>query len=318
MSGAPEAARPPSVAPLPLLGAFEARVVFGSTLVAAHLGEGLEPALRGRVGDRFVRAAGLAAGWASSFAALLLFFGLGFFVLRSVFAARASWARSALTGATAAGAAFAITAMVAGHAGPPSRVLLAALAVALFATGSLVGSSAARRVPPFVVGAQLVAHTLAVRAFESGGVAFWVAARAVSTATWAGLLALVIVLAQRLAKASRARTLAAFALAAALAAAVAHGASSPDGALTAFLHGAITRQPGLVPPFGLGAVPFLLPTVARVLAWAALGALPVESLALPALAALLPSLPAPLAALAALFACHLETAGLDDDARARA
>jgi len=319
VSGEPVEAARKSVAALPLLGRSEARVVFAAVLLAAHLGEGLEPALRGRAGDRFVRVAGLAAGWASSFAALLVFFGLGFFVLRSIVAARASWARSALTGVTAAGSAFAITAMVAGHAGPPSRVLLAALAAALLASASIAGPSAMRRLPAFVVLAELAAHALASRAFESGGVAFWVAARGVSTVTWAGLVALTVVSALRLVKGARAAALVALALAAGLATAVAIGASAPDGGgLGAFLHAALTRHAGLVPPFALGAVPYLLPSVARVFAWASLAALPVEALALPVVAALLPSLPAPLAALAVLFACHLEAAGVDDDARAQA
>jgi hypothetical protein len=303
---------------LPLLGVKEARFVFASTLVAAHLGEGLEPALRGHAGDRLVRLAASAAGWVSSFATLLVFFGLGFFVLRSVFVARASWSRSVLTGVTAAAAAFAITAMVAGHAGPPSRVLLASVAGAILATRALVDATPLRLVPALLVLAQLGAHVLAGRAFEQGGVVYWVAARGVSTAAWAGLVVLVVVVAQRLARASRPLTIASFALSAALAAVVAHGASAPDGSLAAFLHGALTRHGGLVPPFGLGAVPYLLPTVARILAWASIVALPVEALSLALFAALLPSLPAPLAALAVLLACHLDAAGADDDARAPA
>jgi hypothetical protein len=253
----------------------------------------------------------------SSFAALLVFFGLGFFVVRSVVVARASWARSVLTGVTAAGSAFAITAMVAGHAGPPSRVLLASLVAALLATRALVEATPMRLVPALVVASQFAAQALAARAFEQGGVALWIAARALSTGAWGGLVLLVVVLAQRLARESRAFTIGSFAVSAALAAVVAHGASAPDGSFPSFLHGALTRQGGLAPPFGFGAVPYLLPTVARVLAWASLAALPVEALSLPVFAALLPSLPAPLAALALLFACHLDAAGADDDTRAR-
>lgn len=303
---------------LPLLPAGDSRFVFASTLLAAHLGEGLEPALRGHAGDRLVRMAAYGAGWASSFAALVVCFALAYLVLRSVFVARASWARSVLTGVTAAAAAFTIAALVAGHAGPVSRVLLASVAVALLATRALVEVTPLRLAPALLVTAQLGAHALAGRAFDRGGVAVWVAARGVSTAGWVGLVVLLVVVAQRLARVSRPLTVASFAVSAALAAVVAHGASAPDGSPAAFLHGALTRRGGLVPPFGLGAVPYLLPTVARVFAWASIVALPVEAHSLAVFAALLPSLPAPLAALAVLLGCHLDAAGVDDDARAAA
>lgn len=299
---------PSPLRPLPILAPRDLRVVVASLLVAAHLGEGLEPALQGFAPDRAVRLVGLAAGWSASFAAILAFVVLGFFVVRSALGERASWSRSVLTGSTAAAAAFALTAVVAGHAGPGARALLAALTLALLAVRAMTPPSFLRFVPVVAVVAGAVAHDLAQRAFEHGGIAFWVAARGFATVAAVASLGLLVALGHRIARARKEVALAIFLASGVITWLAARGASSFETSLPALAHRALTRSSAAVPAFALGAIPVLAPSVARLFAWAALAVLPASSLGLALLAAFASSLPAPLAALAVLLACHLEAA----------
>lgn len=304
---------------LPSVAARDVRVVVASLLVAAHLGEGLEPALKGFAPDRIVRVVGAAAGWSAAFAAVLAFLVLGFLVVRSALGERASWARSVLTGSTAAGAAFALTAVVSGHMGPGARALLAALAFALLAVRSLTAPSLLRSLPVVAVVASGVAHDLAQRAFEQGGVAFWLAARGFATLASIASLALLVAVGQRVARVRKDVAFGVFVVTAVLTWLVARGAGTFDTSLPALVHRAVVRGSASVPPFALGALPVLGPSVARLCAWAALAVLPASGLGLALLCAFTWSLPAPLAALAVLLACHLDAAGVDegeDDARA--
>jgi len=308
-----------SLRTLPTLASRDLRVVVVSLLVAAHLGEGLEPALQGFAPDRLVRLVGAVAGWSAVFAATLAFLALGFFVVRGALNARASWARSVLTGSTAAAAAFALTAVVSGHAGPSARVLLAAITLALLSVRALTQPTFVRMVPAIAVAASAVAHDLAQRAFEHGGVAYWLAARGFATVAALGSLALLVALVQRVARVRKDVALGAFVVVALLTWLVARGAGTFEVSLPALAHRAVVRGSGSVPPFGLGALPLLGPSVARLFAWAAVAVLPASSLGLALLCAFTSSLPAPLAALAVLLACHVDAAGGDagdDDARA--
>lgn len=296
----------PRAQTLPPLDPRDRRVVVATLLVAAHLGEGLEPALQGFAPDRFVRLVGLVAGWSGAFAALLTFVVLGFSVVRSALTERASWARSVLTGSTAAAAAFALTAVVSGHAGQASRVLLAAVVLALLATRSLAGASLLRLVPVVGVAATALARDLAQRAFEQGGVAYWLGARASATVAAGASLVLLVAIGQRVVRARREVALVVIGLAAILAWLVARGAGAYDVSFAALVHRTVVRSGGAVPPLGLGALPLLAPSVARLFAWAAVAVLPASALPLALLAAFATSLPAPLAALALVLACHLE------------
>ena len=298
---------------LPLLSASDVRVTFAAILLAAHLGAGIEPGLQGLAGDRGVRLVGVLAGWTGSFAACLAFATLGFFLVRSVLVARASFGRSLLTGASAAAAAFALTALVAGHPGPASRVLLAAVALAILGARAVAGPTFARLLPAVVIAVLAFAHALAGRAFEHGGVAFWALARAASTAAWVGQMALFGIVAHRLGRARRPVVLGcvlAFGL-------LVVGARAGDAYLgeaeSAFVRRALAHGSLPVPPFGLGVLALWAPLVLRLMAWVAVVAMPVELVALPVLVAFVPALPSPLAALAVLLACHVDATGCDDD-----
>lgn len=302
-------------AALPLPSSTDVRVLFASLLVAAHLGDGVEPAIRGLAADRMVRFVGAAAGWASSFAAVLGFAALGFFVVRSVLVARASFGRSLLTGATAAASAFALTAIVAGHAGPPSRVLLASLVLAVLGARAVAGPTFARLLPAVVIATFGVANVLAARAFEQGGLELWVGARVVSTVAW-GALVVLATLVVRSVEGARRGVGVGVVLAVGMAAGLLSVLAESLGEGAGFVRSAIAHGALGVPPFGLGEVPRWAPTVLRFCAWASLVFLPTEALGLPVLSAFLPALPAPLAAVAVLLGCHVEAAGVDDDATA--
>ncbi len=297
---------------MPTLAPRDLRVVVAALLVAGHLGEGLEPALQGFAPDRFVRVVGVAAGWSASFAAVLAFLALGFSVARGAICERASWSRSLLTGSSAAGAAFALTAVVAGHGAPGTRALLVAVALALVAVRSLAASSFLRVVPIVGVLAGAGAHDLAQRAFEHGGVAFWLAARALATVEALASITLLVALGGRVARARKGVAIVAVAMAALLAGLAARGASTFETTLPALAHRVFVRGSSAVPAFALAGLPTLGPSVARLFAWAAIGFLPASSLGLALLAAFVPSLPGPLAAIAVLLACHLDASREND------
>jgi hypothetical protein len=304
---------PSSGSRLPQLAPSDVRALVAMLLVSATLGEGVEPALRGVASDAVVRGVGVLAGWTSAFTTILVLVAVGYLVVRSVLVGRASFARSLLTGCTAAAVAFATMGTMTGRPGPTSFVLLAALAGAFLGARQLAGATLSRLFAPLAVLAFGASSLLSHRAFDSGGVASWVGARAASTLAWGVVTLLVLRSAISVLRAHRAAGLAAamaLPLVAFVTAREGHGAGPT---IATFVRRALVDGGVAVPPFALGSLPYVLPTAARVFAWAALVVVPFEAFGGLWVVAFLPALPAPLASLAALLACHLEAAGTDDD-----
>ena len=298
---------------LPLPEPADRRILVALLLASATLGEGIEPALRGLAPDTLVRAVGAFAGWLSSATTVLVLVCIGYLVVRSALVARASFARSLLTGASAAGVAFSIMGMVTGRVAGTANVQIAALVLGAIGARTLTGASLARLLPPVAMASFAASATLAARAFEQGGVALWVVARGASTLAWLTLILLVVRLAATVVRAHRGAGLAAAFASTVAVAVLARDARGGGDMVASFMHRALLDGGMVVPPFGLGALPYVVPTAARIFAWAALVAVPMPALGALWVTAFLASLPAPLATLGALLAFQLEAAGADDD-----
>lgn len=298
---------------MPLLAPADHRALVALLLASATLGEGIEPALRGLAPDSLVRAVGAFAGWISSATTVLVLVCIGYLVVRSALVARASFSRSLVTGASAAGVAFSIMGIVTGRVAGTGNVMLAALIVAAIGSRALVGASLSRLLPPVAMASFAASATLAARAFDQGGVALWVVARGASTLAWVTVILLVVRLAASVVRAHRGAAIVAAVASTFAVAMLARDARGGGDVLASFMHRALLDGGMVVPPFALGALPYLLPTAARLFVWAALVVVPMPALGSVWVVALLASLPAPLATLGVLLAFQLEAAGADDD-----
>jgi len=298
---------------LPLPAPEDCRALVALLLASATLGEGIEPALRGLAPDSLVRAVGAFAGWLSSATTVLVLVCIGYLVVRSALVARASFARSLLTGSSAAAVAFAIMGVVTGRVAGTATVMIAAAVVGAIGARALTGTSLARLLPPVAMASFAASATLAARAFDQGGVALWVVARGASTLAWVTVILLVVRLAATVVRAHRGAGLAAAVATTLAVAMLARDARGGGEMLASFMHRALLDGGMVVPPFALGALPYLLPTAARLFVWAALVVVPMPVLGSLWVTAFLASLPAPLATLGVLLAFQLEAAGADDD-----